>query len=367
MADYTSRRTLLKLTGGAGSLALLAGCLGDDDENGDDANGDDDGNGDDDHDHDDGNGDDNGEPEPAIFEVSELDPDSLTITEGDEIDVSATITNTGEQDGEQDIELRVDDDTLAVEDVSLDADGEETVSFEGVATEEFEADGYTYGVHSDDDEETGTLTVQEAADPDDAYFEVSDLDPEAVTVDPGDEIDVSATVTNTGEQDGTQDIELRIDGDAVDSQELTLEPEASESVSFEGVGTDDLVGEYSYGVYSSNDNVTGTLTVEDPFATIELEGDRSAWVGVAPDQIAGEENPTLELHADQEYTLEWENVDGMFHNFEIETEGGDTLVSTDGVSGEGETETVTFTATDDMAEYLCMPHPLAMRGEIDVE
>lgn len=99
-------------------------------------------------------------------------------------------------------------------------------------------------------------------DSDGAYFEVSDLDPTDATVEPGETIDVSATVANTGGEEGEQDVEVRVDGDALDTESLTLESDGEETVSF-AVATDDLeTGEYTHGVHSADDGQTGTLTVE---------------------------------------------------------------------------------------------------------
>ncbi|WP_226042046.1 PQQ-dependent sugar dehydrogenase [Natrinema sp. DC36] len=99
---------------------------------------------------------------------------------------------------------------------------------------------------------------------------------------------------------------------------------------------------------------------------IELGGRISAWVGLAPDAIADERNPTLQLEQGETYTLTWENLDGAPHNFNIESEGGDEqFVSTEIVSQSGETQTVEFEAQEGMAQYYCGPHPVSMRGDIE--
>ncbi|PCR90230.1 PQQ-dependent sugar dehydrogenase [Natrinema ejinorense] len=97
----------------------------------------------------------------------------------------------------------------------------------------------------------------------------------------------------------------------------------------------------------------------------ELGGRVSGWIGQSPDSIADERNPTLQLEAGQEYTLTWENLDGASHNFNIEDEDGNDLVSTELVSSTGDTQTVEFTAEEAMAEYYCGPHPSSMRGDIE--
>ncbi|WP_049926219.1 PQQ-dependent sugar dehydrogenase [Halopiger goleimassiliensis] len=99
---------------------------------------------------------------------------------------------------------------------------------------------------------------------------------------------------------------------------------------------------------------------------IELGGQSAGWVGVSPESIADDRNPTLELAAGEEYEVVWENLDGVQHNFVIIDEEGEHLLETDLLGEEGETQTVAFEATPEMAEYYCAPHPQTMRGEIAV-
>lgn len=99
---------------------------------------------------------------------------------------------------------------------------------------------------------------------------------------------------------------------------------------------------------------------------IRLDGEASGWVGVEPASIEGETNPTLELQAGTTYSLTWENADGLPHNVNIETENDEHPVSTEIMDQEGETQTVEFTATTEMAEYYCEVHPESMRGDVEV-
>lgn len=92
-----------------------------------------------------------------------------------------------------------------------------------------------------------------------------------------------------------------------------------------------------------------------------------AWVGVEPEEIADETNPTLSLVAGEDYTVEWTNTDGRPHNFTIEDTNGKKIVSSTVLGETGATQTVEFTATEEMAEYYCQPHPHDMRGTIQVD
>lgn len=103
---------------------------------------------------------------------------------------------------------------------------------------------------------------------------------------------------------------------------------------------------------------------------IELEGQTSGWVGVSPDPIADEENPTLVLFNGQEYTISFENTDGQEHNLQI-LDGDGSIVDdyeTDSISSEGETATLEgVQASDEMTNYICEPHESTMDGSIQIE
>ncbi|MFC7007935.1 cupredoxin domain-containing protein [Halalkalicoccus salilacus] len=93
----------------------------------------------------------------------------------------------------------------------------------------------------------------------------------------------------------------------------------------------------------------------------QLEGETSGWVG-----SGGETNPTLSLQAGTDYTVTWENTDGAIHDFAIRDSNGETLVQSDPINEEGATQTVEFTASEDMATYLCTYHPQTMVGDLEV-
>ncbi|MCU4926576.1 endonuclease/exonuclease/phosphatase family protein [Halobacteria archaeon AArc-dxtr1] len=99
-------------------------------------------------------------------------------------------------------------------------------------------------------------------DSDPATFVVSDLDPETATAMRDQTADVTATVENVGDEEGTQDVDLRIDDDGVDSETLTLESGERADVSF-AVDIADLEGgEYEHAVATADDAASGTITVE---------------------------------------------------------------------------------------------------------
>jgi glucose/arabinose dehydrogenase len=98
--------------------------------------------------------------------------------------------------------------------------------------------------------------------------------------------------------------------------------------------------------------------------TIELGGRIAGWQGRAPEEIAGEENPTLELEAGIDYRIRWTNLDGMGHNIALLDGNGEVLERTAVMSEQGATQTIAFTAREEMAEYICEPHRASMRGAV---
>lgn len=124
---------------------------------------------------------------------------------------------------------------------------------------------------------------------------------------------------------------------------------------------------------NSSENDTGNgdsdLSKWDGVETIRMLGNASGWIGVEPEMIADEENPTLVLVEGEQYEFIWENDDGAGHNIEFHDENGDIVneYSTDVIRGTGEEQTLELEATSDMAEYVCSPHITEMVGEVQIE
>jgi surface glycoprotein (TIGR04207 family) len=100
------------------------------------------------------------EPNPADFQVSDLSPQDVTVTQGDSITVTANVTNAGAVAGTQDVEFRVGGNVVASQSVALNASETAEVTFENVSTAGLAPDNYTHGVFTEDDSQTATLTVE---------------------------------------------------------------------------------------------------------------------------------------------------------------------------------------------------------------
>jgi hypothetical protein len=196
--------------------------------------------------------------ETPNFEVSNLQPQSATVTNGSTLTVSATVTNTGGVQGTQTVTLSIDgvSDTKSV---TLDAGSNRTVEFQNVDTGALGPGTYTHEIASANDSASGTLTVQAGAD-----FEVSNLTPATPTVTNGTALTISADVENFGDVQETQTITLTVGGLTV-TQQVTLNASEQTTVEFQNVDTGALgPGTYTHEIASANDSVSGSLTVQAP-------------------------------------------------------------------------------------------------------
>ncbi|MDZ7747159.1 MAG: CARDB domain-containing protein [Halobacteriales archaeon] len=88
----------------------------------------------------------------------------MTVTQGDNITVTANVTNDGIAEGTQTVEFQVDGNVVADEEVSLNGNESTMVTFEDIDTSGLDAGDYTHGVYTDDDSQTATLTVESSSD-----------------------------------------------------------------------------------------------------------------------------------------------------------------------------------------------------------
>ena len=197
----------------------------------------------------------------ASFSVSNLDPETATVEQGDELTVTATVTNDGAISDTQTVELRIGGNAVASEEVTLDSGASTDVSFEDVSTASLDAGDYTHGVYTDDDEAEGTLTVEESQVP--ATFEVSNVDaPDTATV--GDSMTVTAEIENTGDVAGEQPVMYILGSEVINITEpVQLDAGASTTVEFDVDTTDVPAGDYTHGVYTDADEVETSITVEE--------------------------------------------------------------------------------------------------------
>ena len=107
----------------------------------------------------------------------------------------------------------------------------------------------------------------------------------------------------------------------------------------------------------------------EPGTTIEFDAQTAGWVGIEPEEIADEENPTLTLTEGEEYEIGWEEGDGAQHNIEIRDENDEVIddLETEIEEEGGEDQFLEFEASEEMVTYICEPHEGTMVGDIEVE
>ena len=89
-------------------------------------------------------------------------------------------------------------------------------------------------------------------------------------------MNIEVTVANTGGEEGTVEVVLKLNGEIADSAEVTLDPGAEEKVSFTFVSR--AIGTYDVDV----NGLTGTFTVEEKPEEIEpTEFDWTFYSGIA--------------------------------------------------------------------------------------
>ena len=102
----------------------------------------------------------------------------------------------------------------------------------------------------------------------------------------------------------------------------------------------------------------------DPAETIVLDGFTAGWEGLEPEAIAGTTNPTLTLIPGETYDLTWTNADGLPHNIAFLDAEESVVQRTEIIDEEGAEQSVSVTASEELATYLCEVHPSSMVGSI---
>ena len=112
------------------------------------------------------------------------------------------------------------------------------------------------------------ITVKQAADP--AQFEVeTDAVDRPVTA--GQQLSVTTTVENVGEEQGTQETTLDVPGVGTDSVSLSLAGGESETVTLTTPTTQDDVGEYTATVATENDSTPLSIVIEDQSDSAQVQ------------------------------------------------------------------------------------------------
>ena len=197
--------------------------------------------------------------EPVVGGALEVTIDSTNepVTAGETLVVTATITNTGDVETTETVELRDGATVLDSVDVTLGAGASDSIEFIWETTED-DTGVFDLSVVSPSDTDTVTVTVD--APSAGAFFAVT-IDDTNEPIEAGETLAVSATIANTGDAEGTQTVELvEFDGTTVvDSTPLTLAADATETLVLNWSGAPEGTGDVT--VRTEDDNATRTVAI----------------------------------------------------------------------------------------------------------
>jgi methionine-rich copper-binding protein CopC len=316
-------------------------------------------------------------PEFAVDIVNVTD----SVEVGEEIAVTAEITNVGDVDDTQSVTLDIDGLGSASEAVSLPF-GESVEETFTVATSEGDAGEYTATVASEDDSDSTTLVVGSSPE-----FAVNITGANVPVA--GEDLEVVVGIENVGAGTATQTIELTVDGVGSNSTAVSLgSGESMETTMTVGTAADDS-GQYEAVVASENDTDTEPILVVSPpeFAVDIVNVTDSVEVG---EEIAvtAEITNVGDVDDTQSVTLDIDGLgsaseavslpfgESVEETFTVATSEGDAGEYTATVASEddGASETVTVTGAGspafeivnaDMNDTLVEGETLSMTVEIE--
>ena len=266
-----------------------------------------------------------------IEDVTATDP----VAGSDPLEVTATVTNDGGVSGTQDIRLdagSIGTDTAS--DVSLDPGETDEITF-SVSTSESDIGDQSATVSTDDDATLAQSTVREPADIGVSIDSITD----PVRAEQ-DELEVVATLDNTGGVSGTTDVNLEYNGNVQDTaSSVTVDAGATETVTFDGTTLgSNLIGDVNVDVTAADQTVDETITVlEAPDAALFRVSQLEIDDPTVTDDILRQSDETVDVSA----TVE--NIGDLTGTQDIVlTTAGETRETTSVALDGGETETVTF-------------------------
>jgi Mg-chelatase subunit ChlD len=131
---------------------------------------------------------------------------------GDIVNVSATVENTGDKEATQVVKFTFDGSVIDQRYVTLEG-GESTGVEFAVDTTGVAPGTYTHGVSTDNDSATAQITINEENGEAEANFQVTNVNAPDTTQ--GDTASITATVENTGDKQGTQNVSVMVEGENI--------------------------------------------------------------------------------------------------------------------------------------------------------
>lgn len=213
------------------------------------------------------------------FEV-EITGTNSPVDEGSSLDVDVTVTNTGDSQTTQDVELIVDDTVRDTQsNVQLAADGGSTSFTLSWSTGTGDAGDYTAYVESNDTADNVDVTIDEAASGDFSVSITSTNNP----VEEGSRLDVTAAITNNTGSEETGRVTLTTASTIRDSIIVTIASGDTESITLSWSTESGDAGSYTATVSSGTDSdsqivdvyAEGTTLKSQSFSDASLTGNTS--------------------------------------------------------------------------------------------
>jgi len=224
----------------------------------------------------------NEDDKSASIGVTNVSVEPQEIVAGETTTVSVTVENSGDARGIQTVRLEVDGVVVAQRDVRLSAGETQVVTFERTFEQvgAFDISVSTVRGVTVYTTDAGRMTVRQP--PNGPAFDVTEATVSPTDIDPGGAVDVTATVANVGDQDGTFTAELAIDGIVYQSRPITVAAGEEATVTF----TRQITREGTLSVTVSGVGA-GTVTVGSSGGSVQETAQRylanpaTATVGVA--------------------------------------------------------------------------------------
>ncbi|WP_254861587.1 CARDB domain-containing protein [Halovivax gelatinilyticus] len=185
-------------------------------------------------------------PPDAEIEVVDTAVNESEIVAGEAVAVEATVENTGTVVETVEIPLYADDEPVDNVTVELTAGETANVTYETAFDESGQYELFVA------DERVETLSVSEPA------LEITDTQLDPRTIEPGESVEIAATVENPAGVAVEETIEIRVDETVIDEVSLTLDPGATETISYSH--TIDADGEFDVTIGEVD---AGTVSVQE--------------------------------------------------------------------------------------------------------
>ncbi|MFH1032029.1 MAG: cohesin domain-containing protein [Chloroflexota bacterium] len=215
---------------------------------------------------------------PASFVVADLAVSPAEVSPGGSLKISARVTNNGDLGGSYEVKLKIDNEVVRTQTVTLKGDASQTVSFNvdsgssGRHTVSVDNLYANYQVKESTVTQPPASTPAPTVAPGPARFTISGLAVTPGVVQPGEPVTISATVTNTGGYEGSYTAICKVNGAEEAQKDISVAAGQTGVITFsikksaEGnytVNIGDLSGQFTVSVSGpvapGSPGITGTV------------------------------------------------------------------------------------------------------------